>query len=141
MGINGLATGANRKVALMLAAALTVALAISLGTVAESSAGGPEAVAAKKKKCKKKGKKSAVDREEVQEEDGDAGPERSHSGPAGPQAAGCGLRSTGRRPPISTCTRGPVDCTMAWNEVFVANEAQISNTTGTSRPREAVSGS
>jgi hypothetical protein len=48
----------TRKVALVLAAALTVALVLSLGSVAESSSGGPQAVAAKK--CKKKGKKSAV---------------------------------------------------------------------------------
>jgi hypothetical protein len=52
------AGGMGRKPALLLAAALTVALAISLGNVAESSAGGAHAVAAKKK-CKK-GKKSAV---------------------------------------------------------------------------------
>jgi hypothetical protein len=57
MSLNGISSGANRRVALMLAAALTVALAISLGSVGDSFAGGSHAVAAKK--CKK-GKKSAV---------------------------------------------------------------------------------
>jgi hypothetical protein len=55
----GIPGRAGQRTALVLAAALTVALAISLGNVAESSAGGTHAVAAKKK-CKKKGKKSAV---------------------------------------------------------------------------------
>ena len=49
---------AGQRTALVLAAALTLALVLSLGSVAESSSGGPQAVAAKK--CKKKGKKSAV---------------------------------------------------------------------------------
>ena len=44
-------------IALALAVALTIALVV--GSVAESSAAGPQAVAAKKK-CKKKGKKSAA---------------------------------------------------------------------------------
>ena len=57
MSSSFIASGVTRKVALVLAAAVIVALAISLGNVAESSAGGTQAVAAKK--CKK-GKKSAV---------------------------------------------------------------------------------
>jgi hypothetical protein len=55
----GISSRARQRTALVLAAVLTVALAISLGNVAESSASGSQAVAAKKK-CKKKGKKSAV---------------------------------------------------------------------------------
>jgi hypothetical protein len=54
----GISGRAGQRTALVLAA-LTVALAISLGNIAESSAGGSNAVAAKKK-CKKKGKKSAL---------------------------------------------------------------------------------
>jgi hypothetical protein len=53
----GISGRAGQRTALVLAAALTVALTISLGNVAESSAGGLHAVAAKK--CKKS-KKSAV---------------------------------------------------------------------------------
>jgi hypothetical protein len=58
MSSSVIAPRANRRFALVPTAALIVALAISLGNVAESSAGDPQAVAAKKK-CKK-GKKSAL---------------------------------------------------------------------------------
>jgi hypothetical protein len=58
MSSSFVASGMGRRSALVVAAAITVALTLSLVNVAESSAGYPQAVTAKKK-CKK-GKKSAV---------------------------------------------------------------------------------